>query len=59
MSRISTPAIEQAPAAAQPLLAAFNKQLGAIQNLFRIVTNSLAALEAYLGFSFVSASKAA
>jgi uncharacterized peroxidase-related enzyme len=51
MSRIPTPPVDQAPAKAQPLLAAVNKQLGTVPNLFRIVSNSPAALEAYLGFS--------
>ncbi len=51
MSRIPTPTVEQAPAGAQPLLAAVNKQLGTVPNLFRIVANSPAALEAYLGFT--------
>ncbi len=51
MSRIHTPTVDQAPARAQPLLAAVHKQLGVVPNLFRIVANSPAALEAYLGFS--------
>ena len=52
MSRIPTPAtIEAAPAAAQPLLQAVKKQLGMAPNLFRLVSNSPAALEGYLGLS--------
>lgn len=52
MSRIPTPAtIEAAPAAAQPLLQAVKKQLGVAPNLFRLVSNSPAALEGYLGLS--------
>ncbi|MDE2319749.1 MAG: peroxidase-related enzyme [Rhodospirillales bacterium] len=51
MSRIPTPAAEQAPEKSRPLLAAVQKQLGTVPNLFRIVANSPAALEAYLGFS--------
>ncbi|CAN5257029.1 carboxymuconolactone decarboxylase family protein [soil metagenome] len=51
MSRIPTPAAEQAPEKSQPLLAAVQKQLGSVPNLFRIVANSPAALEGYLGFS--------
>lgn len=52
MSRIATPAsIEAAPAAAQPLLQAVEKQLGSVPNLFRVVSNSPAALEGYLGMS--------
>lgn len=52
MSRISTPAtIEDAPAAARPLLEAVKQQLGSVPNLFRMVSNSPAALEGYLGLS--------
>jgi uncharacterized peroxidase-related enzyme len=52
MSRIPTPAsIEAAPATAHALLAAVNKQLGSVPNLFRIVANSPAALEGYLGLN--------
>lgn len=50
MSRIPVPTtIEAAPAASQPLLAAVQKQLGIIPNVFRLVSNSPAALEGYLG----------
>jgi uncharacterized peroxidase-related enzyme len=50
MSRIPTPAtIEAAPPASQPLLHAVKKQLGVVPNLFRLVSNSPAALEGYLG----------
>ena len=50
MSRIPTPAvIEAAPAAAQPFLHAVKKQLGVAPNLFRVVANSPAALEGYVG----------
>ena len=50
MSRIPTPAsIEAAPPASQPLLEAVKKQLGVVPNLFRLVSNSPAALEGYLG----------
>lgn len=52
MSRIPTPTtIEAAPAASQPLLQAVKKQLGMAPNLFRLVANSPAALEGYLGLS--------
>lgn len=52
MSRIPTPAtIDAAPEAARPLLEAVNKQLGVVPNLFRIVANSPAALEGYLGLN--------
>ncbi len=50
MSRISTPAsIDAAPVASRPLLEAVKKQLGSVPNLFRLVANSPAALEGYLG----------
>lgn len=52
MSRIHTPAsIEVAPAAAQPLLEGVRKQLGTVPNLFRVASNSPAALEGYLAMS--------
>lgn len=52
MSLIQTPAsIEDAPAASQPLLQAVKAQLGVVPNLFRLVSNSPAALEGYLGLS--------
>lgn len=52
MSRIATPAsIAASPAASQPLLEAVNKQIGSVPNLFRVVANSPAALEGYLGMS--------
>ncbi|MBT2746739.1 MULTISPECIES: carboxymuconolactone decarboxylase family protein [unclassified Lysobacter] len=52
MSRLPTPAtIESAPAAAQPLLQAVKQQLGSVPNLFRLVSNSPAALEGYLGMN--------
>ena len=52
MSRIPTPAtIGAAPAAARPLLETVKKQLGVVPNLFRVVANSPAALEGYLGLS--------
>lgn len=50
MSRIPTPFdIEAAPAASRPLLEAVKKLLGGVPNLFRLVANSPAALEGYLG----------
>lgn len=52
MSRIPTPAtIEAAPPAAQQLLAAVKKQIGVAPNLFRVIANSPAALEGYLGLN--------
>ncbi|ESY84518.1 hypothetical protein X739_20310 [Mesorhizobium sp. LNHC220B00] len=50
MPRIATPSsIAAAPAAAQPMLQAVEKQLGVVPNLFRMVANSPAALDGYLG----------
>jgi uncharacterized peroxidase-related enzyme len=52
MTRIATPAsIETSPAGSQPLLQAVQKQLGSVPNLFRVVGNSPAALEGYLGLN--------
>jgi len=52
MSRIPTPnTIEAAPSAARPLLEAVKKQLGVVPNMFRLIANSPAALEGYLGLS--------
>lgn len=52
MSRILTPAtLDAAPASARPMLEAVKKQLGVVPNLFRMVANSPAALEGYLGMS--------
>ena len=52
MTRITTPAaIADAPGASRPLLEAVEKQLGLVPNLFRVVSNSPAALEGYLGLS--------
>lgn len=51
-TRIATPAtIETSPAAAQPLLQGVKAKLGSAPNLFRVVANSPAALEGYLGLS--------
>lgn len=50
MPRIPIPAtIDAAPAASRPLLEAVKKQLGIVPNLFRMVANSPAALEGYVG----------
>jgi uncharacterized peroxidase-related enzyme len=52
MSRIPTPAsIDVAPAAARASLEAVHKQFGVVPNLFRVVANSPAALEGYLGLN--------
>jgi uncharacterized peroxidase-related enzyme len=48
--RIHTPtSIAEAPAASRPLLEAVQKMLGTTPNLFRMVANSPAALEGYVG----------
>lgn len=50
MARIPIPAtIDEAPAPSRQLLQAVEKQLGTVPNLFRLVANSPAALEGYLG----------
>ncbi|WP_353204991.1 carboxymuconolactone decarboxylase family protein [Sphingomonas sp.] len=50
MSRIMTPAtIADAPAKSQPLLEMVNAQLGVVPNMFRLIANSPATLEGYLG----------
>jgi uncharacterized peroxidase-related enzyme len=52
MSRIHTsPDIASAPAASQPLLEAVKTQLGVVPNLFRVVAQSPAGLEGYLGLN--------
>lgn len=52
MSRITTPpTVEASPAAAQPLLNSVKTMLGSVPNLFRMVANSPAALEGYLGLN--------
>ena len=52
MTRIQTPAsITGAPEKSRPLLEAVNKQFGVVPNLFRLVSNSPAALEGYVGLS--------
>jgi uncharacterized peroxidase-related enzyme len=52
MSRLPTPAtISAAHAASQPLLEGVKKQFGVVPNMFRLISNSPAALESYLGLS--------
>ena len=52
MSRISIPSTaDAAPIASQPLLSAVKAMLGSVPNLFRLVANSPAALEGYLGLN--------
>ncbi|MBM4362163.1 MAG: carboxymuconolactone decarboxylase family protein [Deltaproteobacteria bacterium] len=52
MSRIPTPdSIQTSPEGSRPLLEAVKKQLGSVPNLFRVVGQSPAALEGYLGLN--------
>jgi AhpD family alkylhydroperoxidase len=52
MSRIATfPSIEAAPAEARPFLEAAKKQMGSVPNVFRVIANSPAALEGFLGLN--------
>ena len=52
MSRIPTPqSIDAAPPGSQPLLEGVKKQLGIVPNMFRLISNSPAALEGYLDLS--------
>ncbi len=52
MSRIETPkTIEAAPTAARPFLEVVKQKLGSVPNLFRLMSNSPATLEGYLGLS--------
>lgn len=52
MTSIATPAsIEASPAASQPFLQAVTKQLGSAPNIFRVLGNSPAALEGFLGLN--------
>jgi len=51
MNRIAIPTTEQTPAASLPLLDAVKKQLGVVPNLMKLVGNSPAALEGYLGLN--------
>jgi uncharacterized peroxidase-related enzyme len=51
MSRLSVPARDDSHGRSIPLLDAVGKQLGVIPNMFRLIGNSPAALEAYLGFA--------
>jgi AhpD family alkylhydroperoxidase len=52
MTRIVTPStVDTSPAQSRPMLEAVKKQLGSVPNLFRVIGNSPAALEGYLGLS--------
>jgi len=49
MSRLPIPSRDEAPVKSQPMLDVVGAQLGVILNLFRLVGQSPAALEGYLG----------
>ena len=51
MSRLSIPAVVDAPAASQPLLAVVHKKLGVVPNLMKLLGQSPAALEGFLSLS--------
>ena len=52
MSIVPIPnSIEAAPEASRPLLEAVKTQLGVVANMFRLIANSPATLEGYLGFN--------
>jgi uncharacterized peroxidase-related enzyme len=52
VSRIPTPAtIDVAPAASRPLLEAVKQQFGRAPNMFRLISNSPAALEGYVNLT--------
>lgn len=52
MSRIPTPAtVADSPAKSQPALQGVEKMLGSVPNLFRLIGNSPASLEGYLGLN--------
>lgn len=51
MSRIRIPTVDNSVEASKPLLAAVNKQLGAVPNLMKVLGHSPAALEGYLSLS--------
>ncbi len=52
MSRIATPAtIDDAAEAARPLLNNVKASLGSVPNMFRLISNSPAGLEGYLGLN--------
>jgi uncharacterized peroxidase-related enzyme len=51
MSRLSIPARDDSHGRSIPLLDGVGKQLGVIPNMFRLIGNSPAGLEAFLGFT--------
>src|SRR5208283_568500 len=55
MSRLSIPARADAPEAAQPILDAVHRQLGAVPNMFRLFSTSPAALTGLTGLDAANA----
>ena len=51
MSRIATPAPENAPVESRPILDAVHKQLGVVPNLYRVIANSPAVLTGFAGLA--------
>jgi uncharacterized peroxidase-related enzyme len=51
MSRLFIPALAEAPEDSRPILAAVDRQLGVVPNLFRLVANSPKALAAFAAFN--------
>ena len=51
MSRLHVPTLEESLDASKPSLAAVEKQLGIVPNLFRLIGSSPAALSGFLAFS--------
>jgi uncharacterized peroxidase-related enzyme len=49
MSRLAIPSLDTAPQASRSTLAAVNKQLGVVPNLFRLIGSSPAALTGFAG----------
>jgi uncharacterized peroxidase-related enzyme len=47
MSRLTIPALDDAPQASKPILEAVHKQLSVVPNLFRLIATSPAALEGF------------
>ncbi len=55
MNRLPIPAVDAAPSASQPLLAAVKQQIGMVPNLMKVLAHSPAGLGAYLGLSGATA----
>ena len=51
MSRLTTPALDDAPEASKPILDAVKTQLGVVPNMFRLFSNSPAVLKGFTSLS--------